>query len=249
LKTPAYRGILDTADQIIEIYYTKSLKLSKLMSNNIKMLLFDFDGTLADTFQHTMRITNILSDEFKFKKVHDHEVEFLKGKTVHEIIKHLNVPILKIPSIVTKARSELHKQIDSIQPIEGLKEILPLFKRAGLRMGILTTNSQDNVKKFLDMHDLKMFDFIVSTSRVWGKNHGINKLLKQENLSHSDLLYVGDETRDIEAAQKAGVRVVAVTWGYNSYRALEKFQPDYIAHTPAELFNICAGDLPPNLAF
>jgi phosphoglycolate phosphatase len=223
------------------------------MSNNIKMLIFDFDGTLADTFQHTMRITNILSDEFKFKKVHQHEIEYLKGKTIHEIIKHLNVPVMKIPRIVTKARREMHKQIDSIQPIEGLKEILPLFKQAGLRMGILTTNSQENVEKFLAMHDLKIFDFIVSTSRVWGKNHGINKLIKQENLSVDDILYVGDETRDIEAAQKAGVRVVAVTWGYNSHNVLEKFQPDFIAHTPAELLDICTEeieeDLPPNLAF
>jgi len=219
------------------------------MSNNIKMLLFDFDGTLADTFEHTMRITNILSDEFKFKKVHDHEIEFLKSKTIHEIIKHLNVPVMKIPSIVTKARIELHKQIDSIQPIEGLKEILPLFKQAGLRLGILTTNSQQNVEQFLAMHDLKIFDFIVSTSRVWGKNHGINKLLNQEHLSPDDLLYVGDETRDIEAAQKSGVRVVAVTWGYNSHNVLEKFQPDFIVNTPAELFNISCEYLPPNLAF
>jgi len=219
------------------------------MSNNIKMLLFDFDGTIADTFEHTMRITNILSDEFKFKKVHDHEIDFLKGKTVHEIIKHLNVPILKIPSIVTKARHELHKQIDTIQPIEGLKEVLPQFKQAGLRMGILTTNSEQNVETFLEMHDLKVFDFIVSTSRIWGKNHGINKLIKQENISPCDILYVGDETRDIEAAQKAGVRVIAVTWGYNSQTVLEKFRPDFIVNTPAELFSLCSAYLPPNLAF
>ena len=219
------------------------------MSNNIKMLVFDFDGTLADTFQHTMRITNILSDEFKFKKVYDHEIEFLKGKTIHEIIKHLKVPILKIPSIVTKARRELHKQIDSIQPIEGLKEVLPQFKQAGLRLGILTTNSQENVEKFLEMHDLKIFDFIVSTSRVWGKNYGLTKLIKQEGLSPADILYVGDETRDIEAAQKSGVRVVAVTWGYNSHNVLERFQPDFIAHTPAQLFDICSEYMPPDLAF
>ena len=219
------------------------------MSNNIKMLIFDFDGTIADTFEQTMRITNILSDEFKFKKVHDHEIEFLKSKTIQEIIRHLNVPVLKIPSIVTKARSELHKQIDSIQPIDGLKEILPLFKQAGLLMGILTTNSQQNVEKFLDMHGLKIFDFIVSTSRVWGKNHGINKLIKQVHLSAEDTLYIGDETRDIEAAQKAGVRVVAVTWGYNSHNVLEKFEPDFIAHTPAELFDICAEHILPDPAF
>ncbi len=219
------------------------------MSNNIKMLIFDFDGTIADTFAHTMKITNILSDEFKFKKVHDHEIEFLKGKTIQEIIKHLNVPILQIPNIVAKARSELLKDIESIEPIEGLKQILPLIKQANVQMGILTTNSKENVEKFLKTNEMEIFDFIHSTSRVWGKNHGLKKLMQQHQFTSDDLLYVGDETRDIEAAKKAGIKVVAVTWGYNSLAILQAFSPDFIAHTPDELFNIFVRHIWPGLTF
>lgn len=219
------------------------------MSNNIKMLIFDFDGTIADTFAHTMKITNILSDEFKFKKVHDHEIEFLKGKTIQEIIKHLNVPVLKIPNIVAKARTELHKDIESIEPIEGLKTILPLIKQANIQMGILTTNSRENVEKFLKVNGMEIFDFIHSTSRVWGKNHGLRKLMQQHHLTAEDLLYVGDETRDIEAAKKEGIKVIAVTWGYNSHAILEAFSPDFIAHTPDELFNIFVRQVWPGLTF
>ena len=219
------------------------------MSNNIKILIFDFDGTIADTFHHTMKITNILSDEFKFKKVHDHEIDFLKGKTVQEIIKHLNVPILKIPNIVAKARSELLKNIDAIDPIDGLKNILPLIKQAKVQMGILTTNSRENVEKFLKANDMEIFDFIISTSRVWGKNHGLRKLMQEQKIKAANILYVGDETRDIEAAKKEGIKVIAVTWGYNSHAILETFSPDFIAHTPEELFDICVAHIWPGLAF
>lgn len=219
------------------------------MSNNIKMLIFDFDGTIADTFNHTMKITNILSDEFKFKKVHDHEIESLKGKTIHEIIKHLNVPVLKIPNIVAKARSELLKDIESIEPVDGLKKILPLIKQANVQMGILTTNSLENVERFLKINCLEIFDFIHSTSRVWGKNHGMRKLMQQHVVAADEILYVGDETRDIEAAKKEGIKVIAVTWGYNSHAILETFSPDFIAHTPEELFNICVEHLWPGLTF
>lgn len=213
------------------------------------MLIFDFDGTIADTFQQTMLITNILSDEFKFKKVHPHEVEFLKGKTVQEVIAHLKVPILQIPNIVTRARSELHKQINSIEPVDGLNEILPLLKQAGVQMGILTTNSQQNVENFLKINDLEIFDFILSTSRVWGKNHGLRKLMSEQKLMPDEIIYIGDETRDIEAAKKEGIKVVAVTWGYNSHAILERFDPDFIVHTPEELFQICTQHLFPDLAF
>ena len=219
------------------------------MSNNVKMLIFDFDGTIADTFAQTMRITNVLSDEFKFKKVQEHEVEILKGMTVQEVIKHLNVPILKIPNIVVRARTELNKQINSVEPIEGLKEVLPLFKQAGVRMGILTTNSLENVQKFLNVNGLEIFDFIVSTSRVWGKNHGLRRLIQQEGLTTDDILYIGDETRDIEAAKKAGIKVIAVTWGYNSHALLETYDPDFIVHTPEELLNLCSQEVWPDLAF
>ena len=219
------------------------------MSNNIKVMIFDFDGTIADTFHHTMKITNILSDEFKFKKVHDHEIEFLKGKTIKEIIKHLNVPVLKIPSIVAKARSELLKDITAIEPIDGLKKILPLIKQAKVQMGILTTNSRENVEKFLKTNDMEIFDFIISTSKVWGKNHGLRKLMQEKKLKTENILYVGDETRDIEAAKKEGIKVIAVTWGYNSHALLETFSPNFIAHTPEELFNICFQRVWPGLTF
>jgi phosphoglycolate phosphatase len=212
-------------------------------------MIFDFDGTIADTFSHTMKITNILSDEFKFKKVHDYEIDFLKGKTVHEIIKHLNVPILKIPNIVAKARSELLKDIESIEPVDGLKRILPLIKQADVQMGILTTNSSENVERFLKANRLEIFDFIHSTSKVWGKNHGLRRLMQQHMVTADQILYVGDETRDIEAAKKEGIKVIAVTWGYNSHALLETFSPDFIAHTPEELFNICVKHLWPGLTF
>lgn len=219
------------------------------MSSNIKMIIFDFDGTIADTFLHTMKITNILSDEFNFKKVHYDEIDFLKGKSLQEIIKHLNVPVLKIPNIVAKARNELQKDIESIEPIDGLKQTLPLIKQAKVQMGILTTNSKDNVEKFLSINQMEIFDFIHSTSRVLGKNHGLRKLMQNHKLRTHELLYVGDETRDIEAAKKEGIKVIAVTWGYNSHAVLQKFSPDFIAHTPEELFNICVSHFWPGLSF
>ncbi|MBN1869004.1 MAG: HAD-IA family hydrolase [Candidatus Omnitrophica bacterium] len=208
--------------------------------NNNPVLIFDFDGTIADTFHYLLRIGNRLSEEFHFNKIRPDEVEEMKDKNVQETIRHLNIPLLKIPMIVAKAKKELHKEIDSVEPIEGLKEILLQLKSKGHKMGILTSNSSKNVLGFLKNNGLDFFDFIYTTSKIWSKNWGLLSLMNENGLKCSEVIYVGDETRDIKAAQKAGIRCAAVTWGYNSQKALEAQHPDYLIHSPKDLLQLFA---------
>jgi len=175
-------------------------------------------------------------------------VEDYKDKTSQEMLKLLNVSILKVPHIATRAKKELNKRMHTIKPVKGLKEILWEIKslglpegRQGYKMGILTSNSLENVNKFLKNHDLDLFDFVWTSSRFWGKNHGLKKLILQKGYAPQDILYIGDETRDIEAARKSSINVAAVTWGYNSFQALKNFRPDYILHSPQELLQLCLG--------
>jgi phosphoglycolate phosphatase-like HAD superfamily hydrolase len=66
----------------------------------------------------------------------------------------------------------------------------------------------------------------------------INKIIKQRKIIKSEMFYVCDEVRDIVAAQKSGIKSIAVTWGYNTQDALTKENPDFIVDTPNELRNI-----------
>lgn len=205
---------------------------------NNTLLLFDFDGTIADTFLPTVDISNKLAREFNFKEITPDKIDFFKGKTSQEVRAHLDIPILKIPKIISEAKKEFSKCIDSVEPIEGLSDILYEIKELGEQIGIFTSNSIENVKKFLVNHDLDFFDFIQSTSSIWGKNVGLTKLMKEQNISADRLIYIGDETRDIEAAKKAGIKVIAVGWGYNTISSLKKHNPDYIAEKPSDLIEI-----------
>ena len=62
-----------------------------------------------------------------------------------------------------------------------------------------------------------------------------------EGAGSSDVLYVGDETRDIEAAREAGLAMTAVTWGYNSEQALSALGPQHIVRSPGELLELMGG--------
>lgn len=206
---------------------------------NNPILIFDFDGTIADTHQYIVDISNRLSNEFQYKEILPHEVIMLKDKTAEEVIRHLNVPVLKIPAIIAKAKKELQKNISEIKLHAGLKETLLKIKKTGNPLGILSTNSTENITSFLKLHQLDIFDFIHSTSKVWSKNTALKKLINKNNFEKNQVIYIGDEIRDVLAAQRLGIKMAAVAWGYNSLKSLQEYSPDFLINTPDELIHLC----------
>jgi phosphoglycolate phosphatase-like HAD superfamily hydrolase len=205
-----------------------------------KIFIFDFDGTIADTHHYIIKIANQLAPQYGFKKIPWEDVEMLRDKTAKEMIAHLSVPLLKIPAILAHAKRIFHDGIDQIGLIEGLHDALHTIAGKSVTMGIVSSNNRKNIERFLKNHDLEIFDFLQSTTKIWSKNHTIAKLIKSHGFNKSDVIYIGDETRDISAARKSGIRCIAVTWGYNSRRALEADKPDFLADRPEELLDILA---------
>ena len=127
-----------------------------------------------------------------------------------------------------------------VQPFHDLLLIVRQLHAAGFRLGILTSNSESNVTAFLQQYDLQLFEFIKSSSKLLGKGSVIRKMLKEFQLDPSDVLFVGDEMRDIEAAQETGIHMAAVTWGYNSHSAIQALGPDYLVEFPAQIISLLA---------
>jgi len=204
-----------------------------------KVIVFDFDGTIADTVDALISIANRLAIEFGYKQITPEQLAYLRNLTSREIIKYSGVSLLKIPFLLKKVKSELKNKIHEFQPIPGIQEALTELKNQGYHLGIITSNSQENVTAFLNNHNLdNLFDFIYSGVTIFGKTTIINNVLKQKQISNQAVIYVGDETRDIEASKKANIRVVAVTWGFNSPEVLSKQKPDYLIHHPSELLEV-----------
>jgi phosphoglycolate phosphatase-like HAD superfamily hydrolase len=71
-----------------------------------------------------------------------------------------------------------------------------------------------------------------------GKPREFHRILKKRKVAKDEVIYIGDESRDVEAARESGIKVISVTWGYNSREALSAHRPDFIAETPDELQQI-----------
>jgi phosphoglycolate phosphatase len=204
-----------------------------------KVIIFDFDGTIADTVDALVSIANSLAVEFGYGQITPEEFVILKSLTSREIFKYSGIPLFKIPFLLKKVKRELKNKIPELKPIQGIPEALIELKDNGSRLGIITSNSKGNVKEFLKINNLdNLFEFVHPGVTIFGKTKIINNVLRQKQIKTQEVLYVGDETRDIEASKKANVKVCSVTWGFNSQEALIKENPDFLIHHPRELVEI-----------
>ncbi len=207
------------------------------MSN--KVVIFDFDGTIADSRKTLVNIANELADEFGYNTVTEEEVLRLSHLSSQDVMLQSPIPVYKIPFLLRRVKKEFNKHIPQLQPFVGIKEVLTSLQQQGYSIGIVTSNMRSNVLDFLEKNNLNSyFDFIYSANTIFGKDKIIRKLIKQHQLSIEKTFYVGDETRDIKAAKKSHVQVVAVTWGFNSAEVLAQHHPDFLIDKPAQLSQI-----------
>ncbi|MEB3277562.1 MAG: HAD-IA family hydrolase [Lyngbya sp.] len=203
------------------------------------ILIFDFDGTLADTLDAIAQITNRLSVEFGYPAASPEDLAKLKDLSTWEIIRRSRISIFKLPFLLRRIRKELQKDIQYIHLFPGIQEVLEQLNHQGYSLYILTSNSRENVTQVLQKYQiLHLFDRIDSASTLFGKSRYIKTILKQENLQPEQAFYIGDETRDIEAAKKAKINIIAVSWGFNSSEILSRHHPDALIDSPQQLVEV-----------
>ncbi len=206
-----------------------------------RCILFDFDGTLGDTFEAGVEILNTLAGEFGFRGLPQSEVQHARDLSTRELMRHLGIPQMKLHRISKRGTEEITKRIMGIHPFPGVPEMLRELDAMDISLGVLTSNSEQNVRTFLRNHDLEVFDFIKSSSKLLGKSRVLRAIMKEFGFAAREILFVGDELRDIEAAQETGVHMAAVTWGYNSTAALEAAGPDYLITDPMGICRLVEG--------
>jgi phosphoglycolate phosphatase len=111
-------------------------------------------------------------------------------------------------------------------------------------MALLTSNARENVQEFLQNHDLDYFDWVESSKGLFTKQHTITHQIKKHKLHEHDVIYIGDETRDIFASHKCRIKIISVTWGLHTQNLLESYNPDFMADTPLQILSIVKNLLP-----
>lgn len=199
-----------------------------------KSIIFDFDGTIADTLSACINIANKNATAWGFKQVDERDIERLKGMSPFELLAEFKIPFYKVPFLIKKFQLELFEGMDSVKPFSGMKEVLSKLQSEKYLLGIITSNTEENVNKFLEKNDFHTFNFVHNEKNILGKHKTILNVIHEHGLLKKDTVYVGDEVRDIEAARKSGIECISVSWGFNTRKLLEKHSKTVVS-SPKDL--------------
>lgn len=204
-------------------------------------VVFDFDGTLADSAGLAVRLYNAIAAREGFKALTAQNLESLRALPLMDRLPLLGVPVHRLPGLMVEVRRDFAGQMHTVPVHPGVPELLEGLRQRGLRALVLSSNDAANIRTFLSRQGLEaLVDGVHGGVSLFGKARMLRGLMKREQLLPGQLVYVGDEERDVQACREVGVRVVAVTWGVDTVERLRGAGPDALAATPAEVLDYVA---------
>jgi phosphoglycolate phosphatase len=205
------------------------------MEAQIDLVIFDFDGTLADSTAWAIRAVRPLAERFKFRCVTEDEIAMLRGRTSREIIAYLGLPLWKVPLVAAHGKKMMAAEAHSIPLFSGTGDLLRGLSAAGLRLAIVSSNSEATIRSILGPDLAGLVDHYGCGAAIFGKAAKFKAVVKAAGVAKARVLCIGDETRDIEAAREAGLACGAVEWGYATRRALADHSPTMMFSSMAEI--------------
>lgn len=205
-------------------------------------IVFDFDGTLADTFEIGLDIyNNHLAGRFGLPKNVNTTLDQMELRSSNEVIKQYltwwNTPIV---GFLWEKYS--YQYIPSAKLFPGIAELVTTLKQRGFKIGILSSNTHRNVVKCLQNNDLNIFDFIHTNSPLTSKNRALKALFSSHLVDKNNCLYIGDEIKDILSSKQVGIPVISVGWGFNHKQSLINEQPDFFIENVTDLKRLLLDD-------
>lgn len=203
------------------------------MSYNV---VFDFDGTLADTFPAIIDVAYRLSP--RTRRLPPEAIAQLRRLPLLTALRQLGIPLRHLPLLILFTRKHLKSRMRETPPYEGVELMIKTLEKSGNRLFILTSNYKENVQIFLRHYKLDKFFTDIHTvayATTWTKTRALKRLMRQYHLKAHDTYHVGNEALDMRAAERVGIRGIATKWGGFDQEALKRTKPFAIIETPAEL--------------
>ncbi|OHA05103.1 MAG: hypothetical protein A2934_05065 [Candidatus Sungbacteria bacterium RIFCSPLOWO2_01_FULL_47_10] len=199
------------------------------MEDKTKILLFDFDGVIVNTFDISYRITKTivpnLPDEDGFRGWFDGNILYNEDIKLNNAKIDENTPFFKtyIPLLM------------ELEPAKGMIEAIKEL-HTNHRMVVISSSISSPIKNYLIKHDLsRHFDKIYGGDIHKSKRVKVRMVFEEFNAGPEDCIFITDTLGDMREARKAGIKSVGVTWGFQKIEALQKGDPIAIVNSPGDL--------------
>lgn len=203
-----------------------------------KCVIFDFDGTLADTEGFLRQIYSDIALEKKWVALDRKKFRNLFTASIWDAALWARFRPWRLAHLVNQSRLRLQARSDEVKVFPGIKEVIIKLDKKGFDIYALSRNWQSTVQLVVDKNSLGEIVHVLEKPGFFTKHKSVKKLLVQKKYDHARTWMVGDEVRDLYAAKRAGVPFIAVTWGFQDQKTLKAFKPTAIAKKPEDIYNI-----------
>ena len=202
-----------------------------------KLIIFDFDGTLADSFPWFISIYDELAQRFKLPRLDKAQLEQFRQVDMRRIFKDKKIPLWKVVQIGNYLKKMMTSQIEHIKLAEGIQTVIDTLAPLEVKLAIVSSNKEENVRKVLGEKNAALFKQYECGVSIYGKASKFKKILKASGVPFDQVLSIGDEVRDLKSSHKVGIAFGAATWGYTDLETLRAFNPDELFIEPLQILD------------
>ncbi len=195
-----------------------------------QLIIFDFDGTLADSFPWFVEVSNTLADRYRFRRMTEQEGTALRGLSARQMMQYFGVPWWKLPLIARHARTLAKRDRAHIAVFPGVDTMLAELQAASITLAVVSSNSEETVRYVLGPENAARITYYACGASVFAKQAHFRRVLKRSGVRPAHALCIGDEIWDYEAATAVGMPFGAVAWGYTTAEALRACAPAMVFH-------------------
>ncbi len=202
-----------------------------------KLLLFDFDGVLVDSLEVYEDVVRQCLERLGRPIIRNRE-DFLAlyHDNFYREVEKRGIDLEAFIAVLTEIRP--HIDISLIQPYDMMASVLlELAKRH--RLMLISSNTEKTISVLLNrMNVQECFEAVVGSDAFLNKTEKILRAQSESGMSRDSVYYIGDTAGDIREARRAGIKTIAVTWGWHSREILESVSPDFLIDTAPALLEL-----------
>ena len=193
---------------------------------NYRLVIFDFDGTLADSFPFFLRVFNELADRHGFRRIDPAHVPAYRNLSPRQMMAEVGLPAWKLPLVARDFIALMRTATGGIKLFPHVGTLLRWLRKHDVVLAIVSSNAEDNVRAVLGPRNAALIDHFECGMSMFGKAPRIRRVIKNSGIAARESLYVGDQSSDCDAARSVGIAFGAVAWGYSTAESLRALKPD-----------------------
>lgn len=200
-----------------------------------RLVIFDFDGTLADSFPFFLKNFGELARRHGFASIDPECADAFRSFTPRRMMAHVGMPAWKLPFVARDFVALMRDDIAAVQLFAGIPDLTHHLVSRGVKLAVVSSNSLENVRTVLGPNIAGTISHYECGMSIFGKASRITKTLRNVSIPPDQAIYVGDQVTDLRASRRAGVAFGAVAWGYGSIESLVEHSPDVVFRTVTEI--------------